>query len=119
MLLAQRRAREGTEEDVPGKGRWWAETPKWGGGSGVAVFKEPVNEGGRSARSTTGEGAPSLIEAQRRRVKRARRGWYEEEQKPNQLVPPSSLWERNVRYARVGMDRRDGNEYDDVSLGSL
>ena len=122
LLLAQRRAREGVEEDVPGKGHWWAETRRWGGGSGVAVFTDPVQEATDSSRTArTGEGVPSLIEAQRRRVKRARRGWHEEEQrqktKPNELVPPSRLWEKNVKYARIGMDREDGNECDDVSLG--
>lgn len=112
LLLAQRRAMEGKEEVVPGLGKWWAEVPRWGGGSGVAVYKDPAGE-----KQTTGaaKGKSSLIDAQKRRIKRVRRG-FEEQPKTNALVPPSSLWERYVRYARIGMEKGDGaGDTDDVS----
>ena len=43
LVLAQERAREGKPEVVPGKGKWWAEKARWGGGSGEAVGK-PLQE---------------------------------------------------------------------------
>ena len=37
LVLAQERAREGKPEIVPGQGKWWAEKPRWGGGTGEPV----------------------------------------------------------------------------------
>lgn len=115
LLLAQRRAMEGKAEVVPGKGKWWTEVPKWGGGSGVALYKDPESEKPATA-AGGGKSKLSLIEAQRRRVKRAARRGTEGRTKANVLVPPSSLWEKNVKYARIGMQREGaGDTVDDVS----
>ena len=43
LVLAQERARDGVEEVVPGRGKWWAEKRRWGGGSGEAIGK-PLQE---------------------------------------------------------------------------
>ena len=34
LMIAQRRMREGTTEVSPGKGKWWVEQKRWGGGTG-------------------------------------------------------------------------------------
>ena len=149
LLLAQRRAREGCVEEKRGEGMWWAEKRRWGGGRGVAVFKEGENDGSvgsgggckkaeegfqvgervgmegegsvSASGSASGQGdagvkdGGSLIEAQRRRVKRLRRNQAPESRRASTaaVVPPRSLWERNVKYVRIG--KEVGGGWDDVS----
>jgi hypothetical protein len=43
LLVAQERARQGTQEHTPGRGQWWTEKRRWGGGSGEAIGK-PLDE---------------------------------------------------------------------------
>lgn len=131
LLLAQRRAMEGKEEVVPGLGNWWAEVPRWGGGTGIAIYKEPAAaekqctamgaaaaSSSSSSSSSLDKGKPSPLDPQsRRKVKRTKRG-VDDQQKANILIPPSSLREKNVRYERIGIQkRRDGTrgDVDDVS----
>ena len=98
LLLAQKRAREGKEEEVPGKDKWWANAPRWGGGVG--------GELGDTNKETTGDATPS--ESTRKQNKKASRmdAW-----KSMQL--PSSIWEKGVKYQQIGKDK--SSEYDDVS----
>lgn len=99
LMLAQKRAREGKEEEVPGKGKWWANAPRWGGG--------PGGELGTANEETTGD--PTSSESSRKRFKKASRvdAW-------KSLEPPSSIWERGVKYQQIGKDKN--SEHDDVSM---
>lgn len=98
LMLAQKRAREGKEEEVPGTGKWWANAPRWGGGAG--------GELGTANEETTGD--PASSENSRKRLKKTSRmdAW-------KSLQPPSSIWERGVTYQQIGKD--NNSEHDDVS----
>lgn len=98
LMLAQRRAREGKKEDVPGKGQWWANAPRWGGGAG--------GELGDANEETNGDPTPSG--PSRKRFKKASRmdAW-------KSMQPPSSTWDRGVTYQQIGKDKN--SEHDDVS----
>ena len=116
LLLAQKRAREGKEEETPGKGKWWAENPRWGGGSGLGIEKDQEIQEAKALeeqkeREAKAQTPPSLTDAARKRVKRSEKG-------PNAktLSPPMSTWEKNVKYMRIGMDKIGGGDTDDVSV---
>ena len=98
LMLAQKRARQGKEEAVPGKGQWWAEKPRWGGGAG--------GETGISEEDKVDE--PASADAPRKRTKKVSRGdlW-------RTVRPPSSTWERGVTYKQIGKTKT--SEHDDVS----
>lgn len=98
LMLAQKRAREGKEEEIPGKGKWWANAPRWGGGAG--------GELGNANEESNGD--PTASESSRKRLKKASRmdAW-------KSMQPPSSTWDRGVRYKQIGKDKN--SEYDDVS----
>lgn len=98
LMLAQKRAREGKEEEVPGKGKWWANAPRWGGGAG--------GELGDANEESNGD--PTSSESSRKRFKKASRmdAW-------KSMQPPSSTWDRGVTYQQIGKDKN--SEYDDVS----
>lgn len=95
LLLAQKRAREGKEEEVPGKDKWWANAPRWGGGVGG----EPGDSNGESAGDA---------ESSRKQGKKSSRmdAW-------KSMQPPSRIWEKGVAYQQVGKDK--SSEHDDVS----
>ena len=95
LLLAQKRAREGKEEEVPGKDKWWANAPRWGGGVG--------GELGDSNEETAGD-----VESLRKPTKKSSRmdAW-------KSMQPPSRIWEKGVAYQQVGKDK--SSEHDDVS----
>lgn len=98
LMLAQKRAREGKEEEVPGKGKWWANAPRWGGG--------PGGELGVANEESTGNS--TSMESSRKRFKKTSRmdAWKD-------LQAPSSIWERGVTYQQIGKDKN--SEHDDVS----
>ena len=98
LMLAQRRAREGKKEDVPGNGKWWATAPRWGGGAG--------GELGDANEETNGD--PTSSESSRKKFKKASRmdAW-------KSMQPPSSTWDRGVTYQQIGKDKN--SEHDDVS----
>ena len=98
LMLAQKRAREGKEEVVPGKGKWWATAPRWGGGAG--------GELGDANEETTGGPKPSGSSRNRVRKTRGMDAW-------KILEPPSGIWERGVTYQQIGKDKN--SEHDDVS----
>lgn len=100
LMLAQKRAREGKEETIPGEGKWWAHEPRWGGG--------PGGETGLAAEEETVEDAEGSSEGQRKRVKKGSKAdaW-------RTVRPPSATWEKNITYLRIGRDKR--TEHDDVS----
>lgn len=98
LMLAQKRAREGQEEEVPGEGKWWANAPRWGGGAGgeLGVANEDTTEDSTSSESS------------RKRFKKPSRmdAW-------KSLQPPSRIWERGVTYQQIGKQKT--SEHDDVS----
>lgn len=98
LLLAQKRARERKEEEVPGKGKWWANAPRWGGGAGGDL--------GVANDEATGDATTS--ESSRKQNKKTSRvdAW-------KSMQPPSSIWEKGVTYQQIGKDK--SSEYDDVS----
>ena len=98
LMLAQKRAREGKQEEVPGQGKWWANAPRWGGGTG--------GELGDANEETNGD--PTSSESSRKRFKKASRmdAW-------KSMRPPSSTWDRGVTYQQIGKD--NNSEHDDVS----
>ncbi len=99
LTLAQKRAREGKEEEVPGKGKWWANAPRWGGGPGGELGV--ANEG------TIGD--PTSSDSSQKGSKKMSRmdSW-------KTLQPPSSIWERGVAYRQIGKIK--DSENDDVSM---
>ena len=104
LMLAQKRAREGKQEEIPGEGKWWAHAPRWGGG--------PGGETGIAAEEETVEDAEGSSEGQRKRVKKGSKAdaW-------RTVRPPSATWEKNITYLRIGRNKR--TEHDDVSLQLL
>ena len=97
LMLAQKRAREGKKEEVPGTGKWWANAPRWGGGAGGEL---------EVAEDIAGD--PTASESSRKRVRKSTRmdAW-------KTVQPPSSIWERGVTYQHIG--KEIDSEYDDVS----
>lgn len=98
LLLAQKRAREGKEEPVPGEGKWWAHAPRWGGGAG--------GELGVANENTTG--VPSSSRSLHKRSRNLSRM-----NSSKSLQPPSRIWERGMTYQQIGKVK--DSEYDDVS----
>ena len=98
LMLAQKRAREGKEEEVPGKGQWWANAPRWGGGVGGELGA--IND------EITGDAATA--ESSRKQNKKASRmdAW-------KSMQPPSRIWERGMTYQQIGRDK--SRKHDDVS----
>ena len=104
LMLAQKRAREGREEEIPGQGKWWANTPRWGGG--------PGGEAGLPAEEEAIEYAETSSDGQRKRVRKGSKvdSW-------RIVRPPSATWEKNVTYLQIGKEK--GFDYDDVSHNFL
>ena len=98
LLLAQKRAREGKEEEVPGEDKWWANAPRWGGGVG----SEPADASEEFAGDVTTSG-PS-----RKKHKKASRmeAW-------KSMQPPGTTWDKGVAYHSIGRDKT--SDHDDVS----
>ena len=105
-LLAQRRAREGKQEVKPGAGKWWASTPRWGGGPDPEFGideEESVSEDMPVSGSSTGPPRKRSKKMSQEAIWRA-------------MKEPSGLWEKNVRYQAIG--KEEDSEYDDVSFSS-
>ena len=98
LMLAQKRAREGKEEEVPGKGQWWASAPRWGGGVGGEL--EAADE------ETMGDATASGSSRRQNKKTRGLDAW-------RSMQPPPGIWEKGVRYQQIGRDK--GSMYDDVS----
>ena len=102
-LLAQKRARNGKEPELnPGKGKWWAEKPRFGGGKGGEFGgeeDEPVEK-------------PAVVPGSSAPPKRSKR--QTQERMWRAMHPPPTTWDKNVEYKCVG--KAKGNDYDDVSV---
>ena len=101
LLLAQKRAREGREEELPGSGKWWANAPRWGGGPGgeVGVPEEEVVE-------------EILQDGPQKKKKKLSRAdvWRE-------VKPPSSTWEKGITYQHIG--KSTTADFDEVGTSLL
>lgn len=106
LNLAQKRAREGRQEPVPGDEKWWVTKPRWGGGPGGEVPRragmnndtnDDVPEGSSKG---TRQGRANPLTAAEKRAKRspAIRNW-------KSLEPGPKQWERGVEHLQIGKDR--------------
>ncbi|TGO68609.1 hypothetical protein BOTNAR_0022g00170 [Botryotinia narcissicola] len=142
LLTAQQRNREGKSEKPFGEGKWWASVPRWGGGKGGPIGKEieTTSSSSSSASSSSGDKSimsdikskigginslPSLqsITSERRppqkKPRTTRQGgqsqMYENYRK---MVPPTSTWDKKVRYMAIGKPGGVGGNWDEVFLVS-
>ena len=94
IMLAQKRARQGHQEVPAGKGKWWTEKPRWGGGPGgqIGIFEQSIAH------------LPNQSAAKRARDLAIRR--YK------RRPVPCSTWDRGIIYRRIGKD--SAANYDDV-----
>ncbi|TAQ87354.1 hypothetical protein B7494_g4313 [Chlorociboria aeruginascens] len=128
LVTAQQRAREGREEKRYGVGMWWSEKGRWGGGPGGAIGREsdkadelkprtaPTDSGSGMApsvpmgRSIGGINGPSPS----KRSKKLKGDMLQIYDNYRKMLPPSSTWDRKVRYSAIG--KQAGEEFDDVFL---
>lgn len=110
LNLAQKRAREGLEEPIPGKEQWWVTRPRWGGGVGGEVPSREVPhedahdddddpDGSSKGVKRASKGAKPLSAA----AKRAKRLYAMENWK--NLDPGPRRWDRGVVHLQIGKDR--------------
>ena len=118
LLAAQERAREGATEVLPGEGKWWTTVPRWGGGQhpGDDDSQPHGNDGGNGDREHGHESnkrkydsypapAPPPPPPSRRGRK------VSNADKWKMVQPGPSLWDRRMRYQRIGTDE---TMFDDV-----
>ena len=98
LNLAQKRAREGQKEPIPGEEKWWAYKPRWGGGPGgqVPSFEEKKDDDNDSE----GPSKPtkSVSQAAKRAKRHAIENW-------KTLVPGPKRWDQNIHYLQIGKDQ--------------
>ncbi|KAJ2974632.1 hypothetical protein NUW58_g8594 [Xylaria curta] len=141
LVTAQLRAREGKSEKRIGTGQWWATAKRWGGAEGGPIGREVEGDaivGDKDAFNTENLGedgpspdGPSAIDkpaaragtAIRPRDTRPRSPLEQEARKTlsvydryRMVRPPSSNWDKKVRYEAIGKIR--GTDYDDVFVVS-
>lgn len=87
LMLAQKRAREGKQEEPPGNGQWWAVKPRWGGGPGgeVGISEEDALEE-----------VPTAEGSKKKPKKIDRAGMWKE------MKPPATTWEKGITYMKIG-----------------
>ena len=111
LMVAQKRDREGKEEDKFWVGKWWCEKPRFGGAPVKETEASDDEDEGKSEGKGKGNGGASEAESSTSRKKQklsvARANW-------SSLKPPSSQYERNVIYQHVGKVK--DADYDDVYL---
>ncbi|KAI9739105.1 MAG: hypothetical protein M1834_007318 [Cirrosporium novae-zelandiae] len=101
LLTAQERSRDGHTEVKPGEGQWWTTAPRWGGGSGGEVGN-PNGNSDEASKVGVKEGSKESTRVNKRSRWEA-------------LKPPMELWDRRVRYQRIGVASGD---VDDVYMVS-
>jgi len=124
LLTAQQRARANKTEVRFGEAKWWATTPRWGGGKGGPIGREVdalPNLG------NAGEVVESVVEASKKAIggigepaSKRKKGGKEGElaiyETYRKMLPPSSTWDRRARYEAIG--KVAGVGYDDIFLVS-
>ncbi|CAJ2508569.1 Uu.00g135950.m01.CDS01 [Anthostomella pinea] len=138
LVTAQHRARENKAEKRIGEGKWWTTAKRWGGGEGGPIGREVEGDtvvGDKDAATSPTDTAPSegiaaaagqaasteKPSAQTKPKALAVRG-PPLTKKPRKnlsmydnyrmIRPPSSNWDKKVRYEAIG--RTHGAGYDDV-----
>lgn len=144
LLTAQQRAREGKTEKRFGEGKWWATTPRWGGGPGGPIGREG-DKAEEAALALAAAGLPEKLPSKpvdevasvkmANEVKRQINGIADREpalakrskkgkegimmamyESYRKMNPPSATWDRRARYEAIG--KVPGSGYDDVFLVS-
>ncbi|KAF9886133.1 hypothetical protein FE257_011958 [Aspergillus nanangensis] len=115
LLAAQERVRQGTTEIRPGEGKWWTQTPRWGGapndnvgdtnGSTNSDEKPDTENGGARKRSKYDRGLSSSRRSSRK---------MSNADKWKLVQPGPSLWDRRMRYIQIGKNR--DSPYDDIYM---
>ena len=103
LLVAQRRHGIGVSKDPPGTGKWWVETPRWGGGSGMATG-QPLDDPSDQEPVTDADGV------ERKRVKRSEGLTFGQIKSYRR---PGPVCEKNINYMPVG--KEEFNKCDHVS----
>lgn len=96
LNLAQKRAREGQEEPVPGEEQWWATKPRWGGGPGGEV---PRKEG-----KIIGGGGGGGVGPKRSAVSKARTNKAPGMENWENLEAGPKRWDQGVLHLQIGKD---------------
>ena len=118
LNLAQKRAREGQEEPIPGEEQWWVTKPRWGGGSGGEGPSKEVPNGdapddddddpegsNKGVKRASKEAKPLSAAPKRAKGSYAMENW-------KKLNPGPSRWDQGVVHLQIGKDR--GATGDDV-----
>ena len=106
LLLAQERARQDAVEVKPGEGKWWATEPRWGGAPNDGpVVESEANGKESSAKESNGDAGG---DRKRSRHSHCRRGPGQRKlsvaEKWKLVQPGPSMWDRKLRYMRIGKD---------------
>lgn len=123
LLLAQQRAREGTEEVIANADQWFVTAPRWGGGTGLA-FGQPLGFGSREEAleekkkqdgvSEQSEEPPTKKRTHERSSRPPRekdRDLPKADRVEKSTLPPTSKWDRRIKHLRIG---KPEGEFDDV-----
>ncbi|KAJ5178871.1 hypothetical protein N7492_002081 [Penicillium capsulatum] len=131
LLAAQERAREGTQEQRPGEGKWWTTQPRFGGAPNDGILDDLVRGTGMPLpQSMLAESKPSPLESENarkrhkfeyhspsslaRRPSAMRRMTSSEKWKI--LQPGPSLWDKRMRYMQIGKIKE--SPFDDIYMVS-
>lgn len=120
LLGAQERARHGTTEVRPGEGKWWTTEPRWGGGEGGPAERE------EEGKTDSSDNANDERESHCEQKKACKRSKYDHPylatrrqgrkmsnaEKWKMVQPGASLWDRRMRYQRIG--KSSDSLFDDV-----
>jgi hypothetical protein len=128
LLIAQMRAREGTEELIAGLDKWYVTRPRWGGGTGLAigtplgVASEEDAAIAAQSESSSNQGSEEQSEEppkkMRKEEKLVRVAKMKEARRREDVrrstLPPTSKWDKRVKYMHIG--KGDNDEFDTVSI---
>lgn len=113
LSMAQKRDREGKEEDKYWEGKWWCTVPRFGGAPERPAgddddeeMKDEAKADGKESESDN-KTDPSASARKKQKLSGARAKW-------SAAPPPSSQYEKNVVYQHVGKVK--GANYDDIYL---
>ncbi|KAJ5485370.1 hypothetical protein N7539_005358 [Penicillium diatomitis] len=134
LLAAQERAREGELEQRPGEGKWWTTIPRFGGAPNGGILDDlvrsahglPLSDSILEEHATKPSSPMEELEGSRKRHKfehpfmtsLARRPSAMRKMSSSEkwkiLQPGPSLWDRRMRYMRIGKARE--SLYDDIYM---
>ncbi|EPS29161.1 hypothetical protein PDE_04110 [Penicillium oxalicum 114-2] len=134
LLAAQERAREGEVEQRPGEGKWWTTIPRFGGAPNGGILDDlvksahglPLSDSILEEHATKPSSPMEELEGSRKRHKfehpfmtsLARRPSAMRKMSSSEkwkiLQPGPSLWDRRMRYMRIGKAKE--SLYDDVYM---